>query len=279
MSSCENTKVLAFLTCFNRKEKTKNSISTLTDGNKNLSFTFVVVDDGSTDGTEEEINELKKTIDIIYIRGDGNLYYTGGMHMAMKYAKDNGLDDYDYYLLMNDDVMFFPECIETLIRQSKELNDSVIVGATRDDSGKTSYGAIVYTRNVQHRTLDISEWEKEADTFNGNCVLVPKELFMKTEIMDGHYTHAIGDFDYGLDIKRNGGKIYSSREYIGVCNRNNMKGHWSDKTLPRLERLKRKETPKGLPRKEWFYYLKKNHGIWYSIFYSLVPYVNIILGR
>ena len=45
--------VLALFTCFNRKEKTRQAVRGLIEGNPDLSFSFVVVDDGSTDGTAE----------------------------------------------------------------------------------------------------------------------------------------------------------------------------------------------------------------------------------
>lgn len=278
-SENQKTKVLVLLTCYNRCKKTRKSIESLVLGNSGIAFSFVVVDDNSSDNTLEMLNVLKKSIDITVLNGTGSLFYTGGMHMAMMYVKDKPVSDYDYYLLINDDVDFFPECIEKLIIQSKEQNNSVITGTTQDSKGTTSYGAVKFVKNVQHRVLDISEWKSEADTFNANCVLIPETWFDKTAAMDNHYTHAMGDWDYGLDIKRNGAIIHPSKDYIGICNRNTTKGLWSDKSLSRRERLKRKETVKGLPRKQWFYYLKKNFGMGYAFFYSLVPYINILLGR
>lgn len=275
----QRIKVMVLFTCYNRCEKTRKSIESLVSGNFGIVFSFVIVDDNSSDNTLEMLNVKKKTIDITVLNGTGSLFYTGGMHMAMTYVKDNSINDYEYYLLINDDVVFFPGCIEKLIIQSRQQNNSVITGTTQDSEGKISYGAVKFVKNVQHRVLDISEWKSEADTFNANCVLVPKIWFDKTAAMDNHYTHAMGDWDYGFDIKRNGAIIHPSKVFIGVCDRNSTKGLWSDTSLSRSERLKRKENIKGLPRKQWFYYLKKNFGMGYAIYYSLVPYVNILLGR
>ena len=44
-------KVLGLMTCFNRKEKTVKSLNGLIQGNPGIQFSFVVADDGSTDGT------------------------------------------------------------------------------------------------------------------------------------------------------------------------------------------------------------------------------------
>lgn len=279
MHKKEKYRILTMLTCHNRKEKTERCLYTLSEQNSKCEFTFIVVDDGSTDGTMEMLIEQKKELDIHILKGDGNLFYSGGMHRGMKYALDNNMCDYDYYLLVNDDVDFFTEAISKLILQSQEQDEAVVVGTTKDDEGHTSYGAIVFVKNVQHRIMEISEWQETADAFNANCVLIPKKVFEKAGIMDSHYVHAMGDYDYGMQVKRQGGMIHPSKEYVGSCNRNSTKGLWSDTSLPRIERFRRKETIKGLPRKLWFYYLKKNFGIRYAVFYSLVPYVNIILGR
>ena len=45
------TRVLALFTCFNRKEKSVHAVESLISGNPQIDFTFLVVDDGSTDGT------------------------------------------------------------------------------------------------------------------------------------------------------------------------------------------------------------------------------------
>ena len=279
MQEKEKYRVLTMLTCHNRQETTERCLWTLSGQNTKCEFTFIVVDDGSTDGTMEMLVEQKKELDIHILKGNGALFYSRGMHRGMKYALDNSMYDYDYYLLVNDDVDFFAEAISKLIFQSKEQNGAVVVGTTIDNEGHTSYGAIVFVKNVQHRIMEIYEWREIADAFNANCVLIPNKIFAKAGIMDSHYIHAMGDYDYGMQIKRQGGIIYPSKEYVGVCNRNSTKGLWSDTSLSRIERFKRKETIKGLPYKQWFYYLKKNFGLKYAIFYSLVPYVNIILGR
>ena len=97
--------------------------------------------------------------------------------------------------------------------------------------------------------------------------------------MDEHYIHSLGDFDYGLSLKENGAKIYSSDHYVGTCNRNSIKGTWLDKSLPLKKRIALKETIKGAPAKQWFYFLKKNFGIGKAMVFTVTPYINLILGR
>ena len=45
-------KIVVVFTCFNRKEKTLKCVERLIEGNKRIDFKFIIVDDGSTDGTQ-----------------------------------------------------------------------------------------------------------------------------------------------------------------------------------------------------------------------------------
>lgn len=272
-------KILAIFTCFNRKDKTEYCIKSLISSNPNCEFTFIVADDGSTDGTRELLKNMKKIYDIHLLRGDGNLYYSGGMRLGMQYVLENMDQSYDYMLMMNDDVEFYDKCIEKMIKQSVEQGEAVVVGAMQNNRGQLSYGAIKYLKGIKYETLDINQWSKPADTFNANCVLIPYSAFIEVGAIDSHYIHSLGDFDYGLSLKNKGWNIYSSNEYVGLCNNNNINNTWQDISLSRIQRLKKKEEIKGVPLKPWLYYLKKNFGIKAAIRYGFTPYVRIILGR
>ena len=271
--------IVAVLTCHNRKDKTENCIRSLTVGNQECHFTFVIVDDGSTDGTVERIMEIKKEQDIHLLEADGSLYYSGGMRKGMLYVLDNIKKKYDYLLMLNDDVSFFEKSIEKMIAQSTEMSHAVIVGATCEKDGQLSYSAIQYTNGIKYRKIPISEWCIEADTFNANAVLIPFEAFEKVGAMDEHYRHSLGDFDYGLALKRNGYSIHVSKDYVGICKINYAERTWTDPSLNRMERIKRKESVKGAPAKQWFYFLKKNFGIITAVKNSCTPYIRILLGK
>ena len=272
-------KILAVFTCFNRKDKTKECIYTITKGNPNCDFTFVVVDDGSTDGTYEMLNVMQKQYDIHCIRGNGNLYYSGGMRTAMSYIIENKIKQFDYLLMMNDDVLFYPNSIEQILEESRLKANAVIVGTTQGSDGKLSYGAIKYIKGLHYKKCDISESDINVDTFNANCVLVPFKIFLEIGTIDNMYTHSLGDFDYGLAIKKKGYKLYPSTQYVGLCDNNSLSGTWQDTSLTMRQRIKKKESVKGAPTKQWFYFLKKNFGLCIAIKGSITPYIRILLGK
>ena len=269
--------VLALFTCFNRKEKTRQAVRGLIEGNPDLSFSFVVVDDGSTDGTAEMLESEDFGARIRVLHGDGTLFYSGGMIMGMEDILSSG-QEAEYLLMMNDDVEFYPECIQKLIAQSRAQGEAVIVGATCDREGKLSYSAILYEKGTHYRFLPPGETSVDADTMNANCVLIPFAWFRKAGVMDRHYRHSLGDFDYGLTLRDLGAKLHVSRDYVGICCDNPSTGTWHDRSLSRWMRLKKKETVKGDPAGPWFYYLRKHFGLATAIKSSLTPYIRILLG-
>lgn len=271
--------IIVIFTCYNRKSKTETCIHTLAEGNTACHFTFVVVDDNSTDGTRKLLEDMRSDYDICILHGNGKLFYSGGMRLGMQYVLEKYDQDYDYVLLVNDDVVFFDHAIEKLTVQSRKQNDSVVVGAMCSDDGQLSYSAVKYINGIKSRNMMTSEWELPADTFCANCVLIPCKAFKKAGIMDEKYIHAMGDFDYGLMLRKNDFEIHVSKEFVGNCNDNPKTNTWSDTSLGRWERIKKKESPKGLPAGQWFYFLKKNFGFLTAIIKSCTPYIKILLGK
>ena len=135
-------RILVILTCFNRKEKTKKCVEGLVEGNREHSFTFVVVDDNSTDGTGEMLESMKPEYDIYILKGDGKLFYSGGMRKGMDYALESMEPEYGYLLMVNDDVSFMDGCISKMIVQSRQQGGAVIVGAMCDAGKALTYSEI-----------------------------------------------------------------------------------------------------------------------------------------
>lgn len=268
-------KILAIFTCFNRKELTKRGMTTLSE-NRDVTFDYVILDDNSSDGTREMLKQMRDdgTYQIDLIEGDGSNFWNGGMHKAIEHIKNTHMD-YDYYMLMNDDTKFFPGIFDEMAPHLKK--DEVTVGAICGENGGLSYGGIKYTKGIKYKKLGPDAPELNCDTFNANCAIIPREIFEKVGI-DPFYQHSIGDFDYGLQISRLGYKIHIYPKFVGECNDNTLQKTWQDETLPRMERIRLKESRKGLPFRDWFHFLHKNFGLGTAIVRSITPYIRIILG-
>lgn len=267
--------ILGLMTCFNRKDKTVQAIDNLVSGNTEVQFDFIVADDASSDGTAQV---LQKYSNIQVINGTGNLFYSGGMRAAIESALRQK-KEYDFCLLFNDDVQFFSHAIDKMIKLKKQ---TIWVGPTCDYAQKTSYGGVRKKSSIRP-SFEILKADNQdglvCDTFNANCVLIPWSIFRELGNIDPVYSHSLGDFDYGFEAKRKGFDIRVTNEYVGICCDNPVKGGWRDTTLSLKRRLHLKESPKGLPHKEWFHYLQKNYSLFTAIVYSIIPYLRILLRR
>lgn len=266
--------VTVILTCHNRKDYTERCIRSLSGSSAAVSY--VIVDDGSTDGTAEMLERLNGEFPIQVVTGNGSLFWSGGMHAGIEYAKEK-MPKTQYYLLVNDDVVCAADAVQRTIKSSIEYDNAVVAGVTVGSSGEMTYGGVCYKpRGIEYELAGLNE---RCDTFNCNFVLLPQIVFSKIDNFDIHYTHAMADFDYGLQIKKAGFPIITSDRPIGICERNKKGGTWLDTSLGRRERLRLKESPKGLPGKEWYYFLKKNFGLKTAMLRSVTPYVKILLGK
>jgi len=273
----ENTRILGLFTCFNRKNSTLRCLDTLLK-QQGVDWAFIAVDDNSPDGTAEALGLYPQ---VMVIEGNGSSYYSGGMRIAISAAKARcEAEAFDYILLINDDVSFHPGAVGRLVAYLNGEN-AVMVGATEDSAGRLSYGGI----RMRSRFGPKYEWvmssgrRETCDTFNANCVLIPVEIFRRAPNIDPAYVHSIGDFDYGLEITRLGYPIYVSDFFVGVCDDNPVAGGWRDRSLGVLERIRRKESPKGQPVRMWFHYLRKHYGLVSACLYAANDYIKIFLGR
>jgi GT2 family glycosyltransferase len=102
--------IAVLLTCFNRKDKTiaclKSLLLTIENYNHNatdkLNLSIFLTDDACTDGTAKAAKEICQEEDIHIIKGNGNLYWAGGMRMAWNEALKHK-QTWNFFLLLNDD--------------------------------------------------------------------------------------------------------------------------------------------------------------------------------
>ncbi|MBR6850260.1 MAG: hypothetical protein IKM88_08515, partial [Lachnospiraceae bacterium] len=71
----------------------------------------------------------------------------------------------------------------------------------------------------------------------------------------------------------------NTADFVGECDDNDVSGSWKDRALDRKTRLKLKEGPKGLPRKDWYHFVRKNYSFPAAVYHSMTPYLRILLGK
>jgi GT2 family glycosyltransferase len=276
----ENLAVL--MTCHNRCEKTLLCLRLLKE-QKNIKINkldIFLVDDGSTDNTKEEV--LKNFPDVKIIEGSGNLFWNRGMHLAFNTSLKF---EYQFYLWLNDDTFLYPnglyDAFSAYISLPEEKKFSVIVGSTFDsEKKKISYGG--YRRNSLWNPFKYeivepdSQLVTECDTMCGNFVLIPQITVEHTGIINPSFRHRWGDVDYGLRVKKAGGKILIIPGYVGECGFNSLSNQWENRSLSIKERLSSINSIKGLQKEDWKLYTKEHGGKLWFLFW-LSPYLKIVL--
>lgn len=270
-----NQSIAVLITCHNRRNKTLNCLQSLYNCILTSECKFVVflVDDGSTDGTADEVRLKFSEVNII--KGNGNLFWNKGMLMAWQVAYD--YDDFDFYLWLNDDTFLEDLAINELLSAFSEVKDKsslpgIIVGACKKSiefeefsyGGKTDWGAVVPNGNIQ-----------ECKYINGNIVLIQKEIFKKVGFLSPDYTHTLGDYDYGLRAIQAGYKCYSTKKYIAICEPNMGFPAWCNPKIPLKKRLKLLDSPRGLNIKEYNAFNRKFKGKKWVLF-ALKAYIRAI---
>ena len=125
--------VAVIMTCYNRKEKTYNCLNTILKcSNPNIKIDVFLTNDGSTDGTAEMIQECFPEVNMLM--ADGSLFWNKGMYKSFEAASKIG---YDFYLWVNDDVVFDENIIPRLVEYFdvvKKKEETIIVGYTENKS-------------------------------------------------------------------------------------------------------------------------------------------------
>jgi GT2 family glycosyltransferase len=232
----------------------------------------VLCDDGSTDGTVEQVRTDFPSA--IVLEEGPELFWNSGMRRAFSVAVEA---DYDFYLWLNDDTLLDPDAFAILLRTLDDPavrahHPAIIVGATRDPhSGELTYGGVIRSsrlRPMRFSTVPITDAPVQAEAMNGNCVLVPREVVRRIGVLDAGYTHAMGDFDYGLRARKAGASVWVAPGTIGTCARNpepapaaSLRGH-----------LTGMASTKGLPPREWYRFARRWAGPLWPL-YAVSPFV------
>ena len=204
-------KIAVLLTCHNRVKTTLGCLSSLNLASRGYLCDVYLVDDGSTDGTCEQVRANFPSVKIIL--GDGSLYWAKGMHLAWKEACKH--EDYDFYIWLNDDVALKENAIAILLSDYKNTG-CVVVGACSEDNNERqiTYGAT----DALDKLIEPNGEPQSADGwFTGNCALIPRSVFKAVGFISNGYSHARADYDYAERLKQNGFMFYCSSSYVGVC--------------------------------------------------------------
>jgi GT2 family glycosyltransferase len=261
------------MTCFNRRETTIAALEALNAAVAGqCRYQVVLVDDGSTDGTTDDIGAAYP--DVLIINGTGNLYWNGGMRLAWQSALPLKSD---FFLWLNDDTILRPKAIADLLALYGQARKpkTIVVGCTTDPTTSLiTYGGYRRASRLSRlRFRRLTSDETQCDTMNGNCVLFPAQVVTDVGINSERYSHAFGDHDYALRARRAGYMILELKVPVGEQEHNhrylNSIGHLNLDNFGFIF-----AHPKGIPIREWYYFCREFGGPLWPVNF-LLRYVKI----
>ena len=221
--------VSVLITCHNRVDTTLLCLNALRDsfvdcGSSDSKVVVFLVDDGSTDGTGRKVQGWFDAVSNENFRGnvisaDSTLFWSRGMALAwrksLEYEKINSCK-FDFFLWLNDDVILEKTGLSSIFRDYEKVR-SVVAGACgvkRNDEWVMTYGGM----DASYRKLVPNGSPQRLDGwFTGNVLLVPRDAYEKVGLISDEYSHACGDNDYAMRLKRAEIPFYASSQFVGVC--------------------------------------------------------------
>lgn len=178
---------------------------------------IVLVDDGSTDSTAQEVEELFP--DTIILKGDGSLWWTGanvmGVNLILKEAKDG-----DFILLLNNDLVVEDDYVRALVGASV-ANGRAIAGSTLVDYNDHDYVSsgvrldnyLNITVNDDKDSINSTDIDLKTDVLPGRGTLIPIEVFKKIGSFNlKKLPHYGADYEFTVRARRAGFRLLVSHK-------------------------------------------------------------------
>ncbi len=223
------TELHVIMASYNRESTTVRALRSLRDAaaGAGIDYDVTLFDDGSSDDTVASAREMVERF--VVLRGDGSAFWAKSMASAEDtvLARNDVADD-DWLMWFNDDVELTATGLRDLIQASDGLGPGIYVGSTVDgQSGELTYGGL--RRAGKHPlnfdlvmpSIDVSDGLR-VDAFNGNVVLMPIGVARAVGPIDGGFSHAFADVDYGMRASRRGVPLWVAGGTVGYCSRNEL---------------------------------------------------------
>ena len=177
-------------------------------------YQVVVVDNASTDGTGEAVENVFPDVHII--TNDANRGYAGGLNVGIRYALENSAD---YVLALNNDTIVEPTFLNRLVQVAESDGRVGIVSPkVLDESdrrriqfslGERVYGWSPVPLSIGHRKPDGPQYSgrMEFDYVSGCAILIKRRVFEEIGLFDTSFFMYYEDADFCRRARDRGYRI------------------------------------------------------------------------
>jgi N-acetylglucosaminyl-diphospho-decaprenol L-rhamnosyltransferase len=250
--------VFVLIPVFNRLHHTQRVVEALRAQVCPQTLSVIVIDDGSSDGTADWLNDQQ---DIIRLAGNGQLWWGGSIELGLQFVLDKATDE-DYVLFVNNDTWFEANYVAKLCEISRENADAIVGSVVHEENCYPPLVSIGPRININRLAVwdifnELDQLERiqprktySADALSGRGTLYPVPWFKQFGTMRPTLLpHYLSDYEISMRFARHGARLLVSSEAItfslpvyGV----NAKLSWWD-------RLFSERSPSNIIRRTLFY--------------------------
>ncbi len=207
-------KVYILLPVHNRRALTQAFIGDLLK-QSHENFHLLLIDDGSTDGTEEMVRAMIKNVTII--KGRGDWWWAGSLQQGIDWLGRNSANSEDVIMMINDDVKIPAEFIET---GCSSLKPGTLIQATiyDDATHEVLDKGMVFEQGKLRFRAPLANEQVNCLTTNGLFI-----FWRDLQKIGGFYPrllpHYLSDYEYTIRAHRRGLKLMVSPELQLYWNR------------------------------------------------------------
>lgn len=195
---------------FNKVELTVQCLEALVANTEIQNYEVIIIDNASTDGTQEFLKNLGGDVKII--TNKENLGFAKACNQGAKAAYG------EFIVFLNNDTIPQAGWLSELLNFMQSHSDAGIVGSkllypdgTIQHCGASMRFDGKFFRH-QYKFLEAShplvDKERELDAVTAACFITRKDLFFKAEMFDEEYLNGCEDMDYCTAVRSMGYKIY-----------------------------------------------------------------------
>lgn len=208
--------VSIIIVSFNTKRLLQDCLQSVIDNTKDVSYEIIVVDNNSTDGSQDMLRELYPGVTLLC--NEDNIGFSRANNQG--YKRSSG----EYLLFLNSDTLIVGDAVEKMTTYLKQNPTVGILGPRILDihhQPRRSYMRFLDAKKLflgsKHLRLfvDVEEYRlhfpvddystiRTVPWLSGACLMIKRKAFEEAGLFDEHYFFYLEDMDLCLQVNRIG---------------------------------------------------------------------------